>query len=77
MDRAGKRGATSLMMALLEEGSGDMDAREFAAAQEALAASYGFDAHNDSVSISARFLTENRDEAIALLRTAITDPRFR
>ncbi len=71
-----KRGATNLMMALLEEGSGDLTAREFQEAREALAASYGFDAYDDSISISAQFLTENRDEAVALLREAIINPRF-
>jgi zinc protease len=76
LDREGKRGAVNLMMALLEEGSGDMDARAFQEAREGLAASFGFDAYDDSVSISAKFLTENRDEAVALLRQAIVDPRF-
>lgn len=76
LDLPGKRGATNLMMALLEEGSGDLDARGFQEAREALAASYGFRAYDDSVSISAVFLTENRDEAVALLRDAIVNPRF-
>ncbi|PVA07869.1 M16 family metallopeptidase [Thalassorhabdomicrobium marinisediminis] len=76
LDLPGKRGATNLMMALLEEGSGDLGARAFQEAREALAASYGFDAYDDSVSISAVFLSENRDEAVALLRQALTEPRF-
>ena len=76
LEPADKRGATNLMMALLEEGAGERDAREFAAATEALAASFSFDAYDDAVSISARFLTENRDEAVALLREAIVSPRF-
>ena len=71
-----KRGATNLMMALLEEGSGDLDARQFQEAREALAASYGFDAYDDSVSVSAVFLSENREEAVALLRDALIAPRF-
>lgn len=71
-----KRGATNLMMALLEEGSGDLDARQFQEAREALAASFGFDAYDDSVSVSATFLTENKDEAMALLRDALVNPRF-
>lgn len=71
-----KRGATNLMMALLEEGAGEMDARAFQMARERLAASYGFDTYDDSVSISAQFLTENRDEAIALLRQAMIEPLF-
>ncbi|SHI76645.1 M16 family metallopeptidase [Wenxinia saemankumensis] len=70
------RGATNLMMATLEEGSGDMDAQAFQAAREDLAASFGFDAYDDSVAVSARVLTENRDEALDLLRQAITDPAF-
>ncbi len=76
LDAPGKRGATNLMMALLEEGAADRDARTFAEATEALAARYGFDAYGDSVSVSAEFLTENRDEAVALLRDAIIEPRF-
>lgn len=71
-----KRGATNLMMALLEEGSADLGAREFQEAREALAASFGFNAYDDSVAVSAQFLTENSDEAIALLRAALVEPRF-
>ncbi len=76
LDAPGKRGAISLMMATLEEGAADLNAQEFAAAREALAASYHFNVFDDTTSISARFLTENRDEAIALLKTAIMEPRF-
>lgn len=76
LDAPGKRGAISLMMATLEEGAADLDAQEFAAAREALAASYHFNVFDDTTSISARFLTENLDEAIALLKTAIMEPRF-
>ncbi len=76
LDPEGKRGVTNLMMALLEEGTGDLDSRAFAAAREALAASFEFDAGDDSVSVSAKFLTENRDAAIALLRRALVEPNF-
>lgn len=76
LDLPGKRGATNLMVGLLEEGAGDLDAREFAERAESLAASFDFDISDDAVSISARFLTENQDEALALLRDAITQPRF-
>ncbi len=71
-----KRGATNLMMALLEEGTGDLDSRAFSAVREALALETGFDAGDDSVSVSARFLTENQDDAITLLRGAIIAPNF-
>lgn len=76
LDRPGKRGAINLMTATIEEGAGDLDAQGFATARDALAASYRFDANRDSISISARFLSENRDEAIALLRQALVAPRF-
>ncbi|UWQ18582.1 pitrilysin family protein [Jannaschia sp. M317] len=76
LDAPGKRGATNLMMALLEEGAEDMDARAFAEAQEGLAAGFGFEAYNDSVSVTASVLTENRVKALDLLRAALTAPRF-
>lgn len=76
LDLPGKRGATNLMTGLLEEGSGDMSAQEFQTAREALAASYGFRAFDDTLSISAQFLTENKTEALALLRQALIEPRF-
>ncbi|MCF7699285.1 M16 family metallopeptidase [Loktanella sp. M215] len=76
LDLPGKRGATNLMMATLEEGAGDLDAQAFQTKREDLAASYGFDAGDDMVSISAQFLTDNRDAAVALLRDAIVTPRF-
>lgn len=76
LDDPDKRGAVNLMTGLLEEGTGDLDARGFAAAREALAASYGFRANGDAVTISARFLNENRDEAVALLARALSTPNF-
>ncbi|MFP7672108.1 M16 family metallopeptidase [Marivita sp. S0852] len=76
LDLPGKRGATNLMVGLLEEGAADMDARAFAEKAESLAASFSFDVGDDAVSISAQFLTENKDEALALLRAALTQPRF-
>lgn len=76
LDAPGKRGAINLMTGLIEEGAGDLDAQGFARAQEELAANYGFSVYDDSLSITARFLTENRDESIALLKLALTQPRF-
>ncbi len=76
LDPQGKDGAVNLMTALIEEGSGDMDAQAFAAARDGLAASFGFSSDIDTVAVSAQFLTENRDQAVALLRQAITTPRF-
>lgn len=76
LDVAGKRGAVNLMTGLLEEGAADMDARQYAAAVESLAASFGFSTRNDSMTVSAQFLSENRPEAMALLRKALIEPNF-
>ena len=80
LDLPGKRGATYLMTGLLEEGSGEgeaaMDSRAFGRAVEGLAAHFSYDAHSDGLSVSARFLTENRDEAVDLLRQSLVEPTF-
>ena len=76
LDVPEKRGAMSLMTSLLEEGAEDMDAREFARRTEELAASFGYEVGDDGLTVSGRFLTENRDEAVALLRASIVAPRF-
>jgi zinc protease len=76
LDPAGKRGATYMMVGLLEEGSGTMDAQGFAQAREALAAEFEYDIGDDAIAVSARFLTENRDAAMALLRSSLVEPSF-
>lgn len=76
LDRPGKRGAINLMTGLIEEGAGELDAQGFAKAAEALAARFDFDVYDDALSISAQFLTENRDPSIALLKSALIQPRF-
>lgn len=76
LDAPGKRGATNLMMGLLEEGAGPYDSQGFSRASEALAAQFGYDVGDDTASISARFLTENSDAAVELLRLSLIEPTF-
>lgn len=76
LDAPGKRGATMLMTSTLEEGAGELDSQGFAAARESLAAEISFDAGADAVTVSVRMLTENRDEVMSLLKSALTVPRF-
>ncbi|WP_378948074.1 M16 family metallopeptidase [Paracoccus sp. R86501] len=76
MDAEGKRGATNLMTALLEEGAGKRDSTQFAQAIEDLGARMSFDTDDDTLSIGFRALSENRDEAGDLLAMALTQPRF-
>lgn len=76
LDPEGAEGALSLMTALLSEGAGELDAQGFAAEAESLAAGISFDSGRDSLRLSIRALTENRDEVIALARSALIAPRF-
>lgn len=76
LDAPDKAGAVNLMAGLLEEGAGELDAQGFAAARDALAAEFRFNAGQEAVAVSARFLTENRDASVALLRQALAAPRF-
>ncbi|WP_370283866.1 M16 family metallopeptidase [Pseudooceanicola sp.] len=76
LDAPGKRGATYLMAGLLEEGAGELDSRGFAKAAEELAASFDYDAYDDTFTVSAKFLSENRDAAVDLLRSSLIEPTF-
>ena len=76
LDAPGKRGQISLMTALLEEGSGQMDSVQYAEAVEGLGAQNRFDVGDNALTVNARMLTENRDEAAELLRQALAEPRF-
>ncbi len=76
LDAPGKRGAINLMTGLLEEGAAALDARAFAKARDGLAASFSYDVGDDTLTVSAKFLTENRDEALALLRSTLVEPSF-
>jgi zinc protease len=61
---------------MLTRGAGELDAAAYAARSEEIANRVGFDAGYDSFTVSARMLTENRDESVELLRLALTEPRF-
>jgi zinc protease len=76
LDPVGEEGAARLMTAMLSLGAGDLDEQGFAEAAEGIAAEFSFDAGGDTISVSARFLTEYRDEATELLRLALSEPRF-
>ncbi len=71
-----KLGATNLMVGLLEEGAGEMNATAFAERADELGARFRFNTGRDSVSITASMLTSNLDKSVALLRLALIEPRF-
>ena len=76
LDPEGLAGVTNLMVALLDEGAGPLDATGFAEAREALGARFGFNAGRDAVGVSVEMLSENRDEVVELMRSALVEPRF-
>ena len=76
LDRDGKRGAIYFMSALMNEGAGELDSSEFSAEMERLAIKLDFEVYQDSLSISVKFLAENKDEAIDFLKMAFLEPRF-
>ncbi|EFO34523.1 peptidase M16 domain protein [Roseibium sp. TrichSKD4] len=75
-DPDGQEGLTRLLSSALDEGAGDMTAAEFKTRLEDLSVSIGFSADRDRFYGTLRTLTPTRDEAFALLRLAMTEPRF-
>lgn len=76
LDRVGKSGSVYFMSALLNEGADDLDASAFAMEMERLAVELDINVYQDSLSISFKFLTENKSASINLLKKALTKPRF-
>ena len=76
LDPPGRAGLAHMVAGLLDEGAGDLNASAFQHRLADLAIEMDFDAGRDSLSGELTTLTENLDDAIALLRLALTRPRF-
>ncbi|MBL8763918.1 MAG: insulinase family protein [Phycisphaerae bacterium] len=76
LDRAESKGLTSITAQMLGEGAGDLDARAFADAVQAIGATFASSADRESVSVSATVLKRNLDRAASLLGDAVLRPRF-
>jgi len=75
-DPAGRPAVATMLAALLDEGAGDLDARTFQERMEEKAIQLGFSANRDQFRGSMHTLAANLDEAVDLLRLALTAPRF-
>ncbi|MCG8543268.1 MAG: insulinase family protein [Alphaproteobacteria bacterium] len=75
-DPKGKSGLANLTASLLDEGAGDLDSQAFQSKLQNLSIKLSFGAGYDSFSGSLKTLNRNRDEAVRLLRLALTQPRF-
>lgn len=75
-DPVGKEGVAQFVAAMLNEGAGDLDAETYQNRIADLSVDLEFGAERDDFGITVRMLDESRDEAIDLLRLALTSPRF-
>lgn len=75
-DPQDKAGVANFLTAMLDEGAGDLKSAQFQEQMEDIAMRMSFDAGRDTFYGSFETLTENRAEAIKLLRLALTKPRF-
>jgi zinc protease len=75
-DPAGKEGLANFLASMLDEGAGDLTARQFQERMQDIAMRMSFDDGRDAFYGSFETLTENRDAAARILALAITNPRF-
>ena len=75
-DAAGKEGVANFLAGMLDEGAGDLSAKQFQESMEELAMRMSFDDGRDAFYGSFETLTENRDRAVPLLALALNKPRF-
>lgn len=75
-DPAGKLGLANMVSGLLDEGAGDMDSEAYQRRLEASNASLSYSQDTDYFNAHLKTLSENRDEAFALLQVALAKPRF-
>jgi zinc protease len=75
-DPNGKEGLANFLTSMMDEGAGDLDAQAFQRRVEELAVRFSFEDGRDNLYGSFETLTESRDAAVALMKLAITKPRF-
>jgi zinc protease len=75
-DPAGKEGLANFLAGMLDEGAGDLNAKQFQERMEDLAMRMSFSDGRDAFYGNFETLTENRDRAAELLGLAINRPRF-
>lgn len=69
-------GVGNMLSSLLDEGAGDLDSQAFQSALNEFSIALSFSASRDTFTGSLRTLVDNRDEAVRLLKLALTEPRF-
>lgn len=75
-DPKGKEGTAHFITGMMDEGAGDLDSATFQAKRDELNMKMSFDASFDTFEGSFQTLTDKRDDSFALLKLALTKPRF-
>ena len=75
-DPVGKEGLAHFLTAMLDEGAGELDSNQFHERMEEIAMRMSFDEARDAFYGSVETLSENRDQAFALLALALNEPHF-
>jgi zinc protease len=75
-DPKGKEGLAKMITDILDDGAGGMSGEEFKKRLEASAITLSFDEDEDNLYITVKCLTENLEEAMGLLKLALTAPAF-
>lgn len=75
-DPAGKEGVANFLTAMMDEGAGDLDSAAYQEKMEELSFRMSFDDTRDAFYGSFETLSANRAETLAMLKLAITKPRF-
>ena len=75
-DPEGQEGVSNFLTAMLDEGAGDLNAREFQERMQDLSMRMNYEDAKDAFYGNFETLTENRDEAGKLLKLALNKPRF-
>jgi len=76
LDPEGKEGLANMVSGLLDEGAGDLDSQAFQRRLEDLSVVLRFDANRDTFQGRLKTLSNNKNAAFALLKSAIGQPRF-
>jgi len=76
LDPVGKEGLANLASSLLDEGAGDLDSQTFQRRLEDLSVTIRFEAGRDTFQGRLKTLSENKDQAFAMLAVALNKPRF-
>ena len=75
-DPTGKEGLANFLTAMLDEGAGDLPSSAFQEQMDTIAMRMRFEDGRDAFYGNFQTLTEHRNEAVGLLKLALTKPRF-